>query len=192
MSGWHIKRQTVINTDEAGPKQGHAWLNKVEERDPTEDIVRWSRTQTRPVDMHIWIRMSSTEDGYRWSWTKTWPVDMHSWIRTSDKSPTGARWWTKMVVGALRLCSQSRSAAIMVTLNPSGPHSISPWVLRNFQVSYSVLLPPQTHPKFYVAPAMPARCKYTTSVDIQKTRYKASHSCRTTCERSESAQESGE
>ena len=36
------------------------------------------------------------------------------------------------------------------------------------------------------------RCKYTTSVDIQKTRYKASHSCRTTCERSESAQESGE
>ena len=36
------------------------------------------------------------------------------------------------------------------------------------------------------------RCKYTTSVDIQKTRYKASHSCRTSCERSESAQESGE
>ena len=47
------------------------------------------------------------------------------------------------------------------------------------------------------------RCKYTTSVDIQKqqqtnkqtnkkTRYKVSHSCRTTCERSESAQESGE
>ena len=36
------------------------------------------------------------------------------------------------------------------------------------------------------------RCKYTTSVDIQKTRYKSSHSCRTTCERSESAQESGE
>ena len=32
----------------------------------------------------------------------------------------------------------------------------------------------------------------TTSVDIQKTRYKASHSCRTACERSESAQESGE
>ncbi len=36
------------------------------------------------------------------------------------------------------------------------------------------------------------RCKYTTSVDIQKTRYKASHSCRTTGERSESAQKSGE
>ena len=36
------------------------------------------------------------------------------------------------------------------------------------------------------------RCKYTTSVDIQKTLYKASHSCRTSCERSESAQESGE
>ena len=36
------------------------------------------------------------------------------------------------------------------------------------------------------------RCKYTTSMDIQKTRYKASHSCRTTCERSESALESGE
>ena len=37
------------------------------------------------------------------------------------------------------------------------------------------------------------RCKYTTSVDIQKTRYKkASHSRRTTCERNESAQESGE
>ena len=36
------------------------------------------------------------------------------------------------------------------------------------------------------------RCKYTTSVDIKKTRYKASHSCRTSCERSESAQESGE
>ena len=35
-------------------------------------------------------------------------------------------------------------------------------------------------------------CKYTTSVDIQKTHYKASHSCRTSCERSESAQESGE
>ena len=35
-------------------------------------------------------------------------------------------------------------------------------------------------------------CKYTTSVDIQKTYYKASHSCRTTCERSGSAQESGE
>ena len=32
----------------------------------------------------------------------------------------------------------------------------------------------------------------TTSVDIQKTRFRASHSCRTTCERSESAQESGE
>ena len=36
------------------------------------------------------------------------------------------------------------------------------------------------------------RCKYTTSVGIQKTRYEASHSCRTSCERSESAQESGE
>ena len=36
------------------------------------------------------------------------------------------------------------------------------------------------------------RCKYTTSVDIQKMRYKASHSCRTTCEHSESAQKSGE
>ena len=41
------------------------------------------------------------------------------------------------------------------------------------------------------------RCKHTTSVDIQKqqqqkTRYKASHSCRTTRERNESAQESGE
>ena len=35
-------------------------------------------------------------------------------------------------------------------------------------------------------------CKYTTSVNIQKTRYKASHSCRTSCECSESAQESGE
>ena len=35
------------------------------------------------------------------------------------------------------------------------------------------------------------RCKYTTSVDIQNTRYKASHSCRTSCERNESAQESG-
>ena len=34
------------------------------------------------------------------------------------------------------------------------------------------------------------RCKYTTSVDIQKTRYKkAIHSCRITCERSESARE---
>ena len=35
------------------------------------------------------------------------------------------------------------------------------------------------------------RCKYTTSVDTKnktKTRYKASHPCRTTCERSESAQ----
>ena len=30
-------------------------------------------------------------------------------------------------------------------------------------------------------------CKYTTLVDIQKTRYKAIHSCRTICERSESA-----
>ena len=37
-----------------------------------------------------------------------------------------------------------------------------------------------------------ASAKYTTSVDIQKTRYKASHSCRTSCKRSESAQESGE
>ena len=38
------------------------------------------------------------------------------------------------------------------------------------------------------------RYKYTTSVDIKKKRrsYKASRSCRTTCERSESAQESGE
>ena len=39
------------------------------------------------------------------------------------------------------------------------------------------------------------RYKYTTSVDIQnetKMCYKASHSCRTTCERSESAQESRE
>ena len=39
------------------------------------------------------------------------------------------------------------------------------------------------------------RCKYTISVDIQnKTKmcYNASHSCRSTCERSESAQESGE
>ena len=37
------------------------------------------------------------------------------------------------------------------------------------------------------------RCKYTTSVDSQKTRYKkASHSCRITSERSESALESGE
>ena len=37
------------------------------------------------------------------------------------------------------------------------------------------------------------RCKYTTSVDIpKKTRYKASHSRRTTSERSESAGESGE
>ena len=35
-------------------------------------------------------------------------------------------------------------------------------------------------------------CKYTTLVDIQKMHYKASHSCRTTCERSESAQERGE
>ena len=37
------------------------------------------------------------------------------------------------------------------------------------------------------------RCKYTTSVDIQKTRYKklVTH-VETTCERSESAQESGE
>ena len=34
------------------------------------------------------------------------------------------------------------------------------------------------------------RCKYTTSVDIQKTLYKkAIHSCRITCERSESARE---
>ena len=32
----------------------------------------------------------------------------------------------------------------------------------------------------------------TPLVDIQKTRYKASHSCKTSCERSESAQESGE
>ena len=38
--------------------------------------------------------------------------------------------------------------------------------------------------QFHVAPAMPA-LKYTTSVDIQKARYKkASHSCRITCERS--------
>ena len=36
------------------------------------------------------------------------------------------------------------------------------------------------------------RCKNTTSVDIQKTHYKASHSCRTTRKRSESAQESRE
>ena len=38
------------------------------------------------------------------------------------------------------------------------------------------------------------RCKYTTSVDIQKRaiKKKASHSCSTICERSESAQESGE
>ena len=36
-------------------------------------------------------------------------------------------------------------------------------------------------------------CKYTTSVDIQKRAIlKASHSCSTTCERNESAQESGE
>ena len=33
------------------------------------------------------------------------------------------------------------------------------------------------------------RCKYTTSVDIQKRAIKTIHSCRTTCERSESAQE---
>ena len=45
--------------------------------------------------------------------------------------------------------------------------------------------------QFHVAPAMSA-LKYTTSVDIQNTRYKACHSCRTTGERSESAQESGE
>ena len=38
------------------------------------------------------------------------------------------------------------------------------------------------------------RCKYTTSVDVKKKKkhYKASHSCRTTCEHNESAQESGE
>ena len=33
------------------------------------------------------------------------------------------------------------------------------------------------------------RCKYTTSVDIQKLAIKAIHSCRITCERSESARE---
>ena len=62
---------------------------------------------------------------------------------------------------------------------------------------YTALAPRRL--QFHVAPAMPA-LKYTTSVDIQKNnnnnkqkkRYKASHSCRTTCERSESAQESGE
>ena len=36
------------------------------------------------------------------------------------------------------------------------------------------------------------RCKYTTSVGIQKTRYKARHSCRAACERSGPAQKSGE
>ena len=46
--------------------------------------------------------------------------------------------------------------------------------------------------QFHVAPALPGLYKYTTSVDIRKTRYKASHSCRTTCKRSESAQEGGE
>jgi len=35
-------------------------------------------------------------------------------------------------------------------------------------------------------------CKYTTLVDIQRTHYKASHSCRTTCKNSESAQGSKE
>ena len=41
--------------------------------------------------------------------------------------------------------------------------------------------------QFHVAPAMPA-FKYTTSVDIQKNALsKAGHSCRITCERSESA-----
>ena len=56
--------------------------------------------------------------------------------------------------------------------------------------------------QFHVAPAMPV-LKYTTSVDIKKRKeekkkkkkkalQKASHSCRTTGERSESAQESGE
>ena len=46
--------------------------------------------------------------------------------------------------------------------------------------------------QFHVAPAMPA-LKYTSSVDIQKTRYKklVTH-VEYTCERSESAQESGE
>ena len=41
--------------------------------------------------------------------------------------------------------------------------------------------------QFHVAPAM-AALKYTTSVNIQKTRYEKL----VTCERSESAQESGE
>ena len=45
--------------------------------------------------------------------------------------------------------------------------------------------------QFHVVAAMPV-LKYTTSVDIQKMRYKASHSCRTTCKHSESAQENGE
>ena len=50
--------------------------------------------------------------------------------------------------------------------------------------------------QFHVAPAMPA-LKYTNSVDIQKKNkkkraIKAGHSCIITCERSESAQESGE
>ena len=33
------------------------------------------------------------------------------------------------------------------------------------------------------------RCKYTTSVDIQKRAIKSIHSCKITCERSESARE---
>ena len=47
--------------------------------------------------------------------------------------------------------------------------------------------------QFHVAPATPA-LKSTTSVDInlKKLAIKTSHSCRITCERSESAQESGE
>ena len=44
-------------------------------------------------------------------------------------------------------------------------------------------------------PCVCVRCKYTTSIDIQKRTiyiyffFKASHSCRITCERSESARE---
>ena len=54
---------------------------------------------------------------------------------------------------------------------------------------YTELAPRQQ--QFHVAPAMPA-FKYTTSVDIRKTRYKKLVTHVVTCERSEPSQESGE
>ena len=55
---------------------------------------------------------------------------------------------------------------------------------------YTALAPRRL--QFHVAPAMPALLLFGGYLNIKKTRYKASHSCRTTCEHSESAQESGE